>query len=169
MKRISISACRRAIQLLRLQPSGCSLVEEVLCSRRKRQGGKALLRFKELPTVLIISDDTAFRKQLHALFDHGSGFEACVEAQNGVEALDKAKSLSPSLVVLDFLFTDMSGLELAEKLRANILGSPILMLTTDYSVDIEKTALSCGVSAVFSKLGDLRTLVANARAVCGIK
>src|ERR1700682_3762826 len=122
-----------------------------------------------MPTVLIVEDDSAFRKQLRALFDRDSGFDSCVEAQTGVEALDKAKSLSPSLVVLDFLLPDMSGLELAEKLKANTLGSPILMLTTDYSVDIEKTALSCGVSAVFSKLGDLRTLVANARAVCGIK
>src|ERR1700737_5588688 len=117
-----------------------------------------------MSTVLIVDDDSEFRKQVRALFDHGSGFDACEEARNGVEALDKAKSLLPNLVVLDFLLPDMSGLELAEKLRANILGLPILMLTTDYSVNIEKTALSCGVSAVFSKLGDLRTLVANARA-----
>jgi two-component system, NarL family, response regulator EvgA len=122
-----------------------------------------------MPTVLIVDDDSAFRKQLRALFDHGSGFDACVEAQNGVEALDKAKSLSPNLVVLDFLLPDMSGLELAEKLKANTLEMPILMLTTDYSVNIEKTALSCGVSAVFSKRGDLPTLVANARAVCGLE
>jgi len=122
-----------------------------------------------MPTVLIVNDDSAFRKQLSALFDCGSGFDACVEAQNGVEALDKAKSLSPSIVVLDLLLPDMSGLELAEKLKANIRGLPIFMLTTEYSVMIEKTALSCGVSAVFSKLGDLRPLVANARAVCGIK
>ena len=118
--------------------------------------------------VLIISDDAVFRKQLRALFDHVSGFDACEEARNGVEALDKAKSLSP-IVVLDFLLPDTSGLELAERLRANILGAPILMLTTDYSMNIEKIALSCGVSAVFSKLGDLPALVANARAICGIK
>ena len=122
-----------------------------------------------MSTVLIVDDDSAFRKQVRALFDHGSGFDACVEAQNGVEALDKAKSLSPNLVVLDLLLPDMSGLELAEKLKANALELPIMMLTTDYSMNIEKTALSCGVSAVFSKLGDLRTLVANARAMCGIK
>ena len=122
-----------------------------------------------MSTVLIVDDDSAFRKQVRALFDRGSGFDACVEAQNGVEALDKAKSLSPNLVILDFLLPDMSGLELAEKLKANILGLPILMLTTDYNVNIEKKALSCGVSAVFSKLSDLPTLVANARAVCGIK
>jgi len=122
-----------------------------------------------MSTVLIVDDDSAFRKQLRALFDHGSGFDACVEAQNGVEALDKAKSLAPNLVVLDFLLPDMTGLELAEKLRASALELPILMLTTDYNVNIEKKALSCGVSAVFSRLDDLRTLVANARAVCGIK
>ena len=130
-------------------------------SRRKRQGGQALLRATELRTVLIVGDDNTSH--------HGSGFDACVEAQTGVEALDKAKSLSPTLVVLDSLLPDMSGLELAEKLKANTLELPILMLTTDYSVNIEKTAFSCGVSAVFSKLGDLRTLVANARAACGIK
>jgi DNA-binding NarL/FixJ family response regulator len=140
-----------------------------LGSGRKRQGGQALLRVKELRTVLIVGDDNASRKQLRTLFDNGSGFDTCVEAQNGVEALDKAKSLAPNLVVLDSLLPDMSGLELAEKLKANLLGLPILMLTTNYSVNIEKTALSCGVSAVFSKLDDLRTLVANARAVCGIK
>ena len=120
-------------------------------------------------TVLIVGDDNASRKQLRTLFDNGSGFDACVEAQTGVEALDKAKSFSPNLVILDFLLPDMSGLELAEKLKANILGLPILMLTTDYNVNIEKKALSCGVSAVFSKLGDLPALVANARAICGIK
>jgi two-component system phosphate regulon response regulator PhoB len=138
-------------------------------SRRKSQAGQALLKFKEMRTLLIVGGDNTSRKQLRALFDIGSCFDACVEAQNGVEALDMAKSLSPNLVVLDFLLPDMSGLELAEKLKANILGLPILMLTTNYSVNIEKTALSCGVSAVFSKLSDLRTLVANARAVCGIK
>jgi two-component system, NarL family, response regulator EvgA len=122
-----------------------------------------------LRTVLIVGDDNTSRKQLRTLFDNGSGFDACVEALNGVEALDKAKSLSPNLVILDFLLPDMTGLELAEKLKASTLELPILMLTTDYSVNIEKTALSCGVSAVFSKLGDLRMLVANARAVCGLE
>jgi len=137
-------------------------------SRRKRRGGQALLEVKALRTVLIVGDDNTLRK-LRTLFDNGSGFDACVEAQNGVEALDKAKSLSPNLVVLDFLLPDMTGLELAEKLRASALELPILMLTTDYSMNIEKIALSCGVSAVFSKLGDLPALVANARAICGIK
>jgi CheY-like chemotaxis protein len=38
-------------------------------------------------TLLIVDDDDAFRKQLRTLFEHGGGFDAFVEAGNGVEAL----------------------------------------------------------------------------------
>ena len=121
-----------------------------------------------MPVVLIVGDDNAFRKQLRTLFDHSNDFDACVEAGNGVEAIDKTKRLLPNLAVLDFSLPDMSGLQLARKLKAITPEMPIFVLTTDYSVSIEKKALSCGITAVFSKLDDLATLVANARAVCGL-
>jgi DNA-binding NarL/FixJ family response regulator len=119
--------------------------------------------------VLIVDDDKAFQKKLRTLFDHGSGFGACVEAKKGVEAQKETKRLLPSLVILNFSLPDMSGLELALKLRAIVPGLPLFMLTTHYSVKVEKKALSYGITAVFSKLDDLATLVANARAVCGIE
>ena len=122
-----------------------------------------------MPTVLVIGDDNTFRRHLGTLFDHGSGFDACVEAENDVDALDKTMQLLPKLVVLDSSLPDINGLQLAQKLRATTPGLPILMLTTDYSVSSEKKALSFGITAVFSKLDDLATLVANARAVCGIE
>jgi len=122
-----------------------------------------------MPTVLIVDDDKAFRKQLHTLFELGSGFETCLEAKKGVEAQKKAKRLLFSLVILNSSLPDMSGLELALKLRAIRPELPIFMLAADYGVKVEKKALSCGITAVFSKLADLDTLVANARAVCGIE
>ena len=122
-----------------------------------------------MSTVLIVDDDNAFRKQLRVLFDHGSGFDSCVEAANGVEALASTKTLLPNLVILDFLLPDMSGLQLAQQLKAITRELPIFILTTNYSMNIEKSALSCGITAVFSKVDDLATLAANARAVCGIE
>jgi DNA-binding response OmpR family regulator len=122
-----------------------------------------------MPTVLIVDDDKAFRKQLCTLFVPDSGFETCVGTRNGIEALRKAKRLMPSLVVLNSSLPDMSGLELAQKLKAIRSEMPIFMLTTNYSVQVEKRALSYGITAVFSKIEDLVTLVANARAVCGIE
>jgi two-component system response regulator YesN len=118
--------------------------------------------------VLIVDDDDAFRKVLHTLFDHRSGFAVCAEARNGVEAIRMAKSRSPSLAIVDFSMPEMNGLQLARKLKEIAPELPIFMLTADYDADFEKKALSSGATSVFSKLDDMATLVANARAVCGI-
>jgi DNA-binding NarL/FixJ family response regulator len=122
-----------------------------------------------MPMVLIVDDDNAFRKQLRKVFNQGSELDACIEARKGVEALAKAKQQSPDLAILDFSLPDMSGLQLAEELKAITPELPIFLLTADYSMKIEKNALSCGIMAVFSKLDDFTTLLANARAACGIE
>ena len=124
---------------------------------------------KIMTTVLFVGGHTALRKQLRALFNHGNGFDAFVEAGNAVEAMAKAKRRSPNLAVLDFSLPDTGVSQLVQKLKASKPELPIFLLTTDYSVYTEKKALSCGITAVFSKLDDLATLLANARAVCGIE
>ncbi len=123
---------------------------------------------KGYSTVLVVDDDDAFRKLLRTLFGNRSGFDVWVEARNGVEAIKKAKSLSLSLAILDFSMPEMDGLQLAQKLKELAPDLPIFMLTADYDMDFEKRALASGITAVFSKLDNLATLVANARVVCGI-
>ena len=105
---------------------------------------------------------------LRDALDHGHGFDALAEAANGVEAMDKTKCLSPNLAILDLSLPDVGGIQLAQELMEVIPGFQLIMLTADYSMKMEKSALSCAITAVFSKLDDLETVVANARAVCGI-
>jgi putative two-component system response regulator len=119
--------------------------------------------------VLIVDDDHAFRTVLRTLFENGSGFDNCVEAANVSEALDKTKQLSPSLAVVDFSILKMNGSQLVRQLKAREPTLPIFILTADNDVDIEKEALAFGITAVFSKLDDLTTLIANARVVCGLE
>ena len=94
---------------------------------------------------------------------------SCVEVGNGADAIAKTKHLLLNLAVLDFSLPDMNGLQLARELKAIAPEMAIFMLTAGSELDIEQEALSCGITAVFCKLDDLTTLVANARAVCGIK
>jgi len=122
-----------------------------------------------MSTILIVDDDDGFRKVLHTVFDQSGDFHACVEAGNGAEAIAKTKHLLFNLAVLDFSLPDMNGLQLARELKAIAPEMAIFMLTAGSELDIEQEALSCGITAVFSKLDDLKTLVTNARAVCGIK
>ena len=119
--------------------------------------------------VLIVDDDHAFRAVLRTLFERASGFDNCVEAANAFEAVDKSKHLSPSLAVVDFSILKMNGSQLVRQLKAREPTLPIFILTADNDVDIEKEAFAFGISAVFSKLDDLTSLIANARVVCGLE
>ena len=118
--------------------------------------------------VLICDDDIVFRRQLRTLFDRG-GFDECVEAEDGIEALEKTKQLPPHLAVLSASLPDVSGYQLAQELKTIKPDLPIFMLTTEYGPNVEKKAQASGIIAVFSKEDDLETLIENARAVCGIE
>jgi len=119
--------------------------------------------------VLIVDDDRAFRTVLRGLFEECSGFDNCVEAANAFEALNMSRQIAPNLAIVAFSIPDMNGLQLAHQLKVREPALPIFMLTADNDVNIEKEALAFGITAVFSKLDDLTTLIANARAVCGLE
>jgi CheY-like chemotaxis protein len=121
-----------------------------------------------ISTVLIVDNDGSFRKVVRALFEQG-GFDLCIEAGSSTEAIQRARHFQPNLVILEFSLPGMNGLQLAQELREIMPRLPIFMLTADRNLHLEKEALSCGINAVFSKLDGLETLLANARAACGIK
>ena len=122
-----------------------------------------------MSTVLIVDSDSSFRAVLRTLLEQGGGFDFCIEARSGIEAIEKSSQLLPKLAILDFSLPDMNALQLAQELRKIMPRLPIFMLTADRDLHAEKDALSSGINAVFSKVEDLETLVANARAVQGMK
>ena len=122
-----------------------------------------------MSTVLIVNNDDSLRAVLRTLLEQGGGFDFCIEARSGSEAIEKVRHLLPNLVILDFSLPDMNGLQLAQEIRKMMPRMPIFMLTGDRDLHAEKDALSSGINAVFSKVEDLEALVANARAVCGIE
>jgi CheY-like chemotaxis protein len=125
---------------------------------------------RNMSVVLIVDDDSAHRAEIRTLFESGSGFEACLAAENGVEPIAKAKQIPPNLAAVpDFSMPEMNGLQLAQELRAIAPKLPIFLLTANGDAAAKKQALASGAAAVFSKREDLTTLVDNARAVCGLE
>jgi len=118
-----------------------------------------------LASVLIVDDHPAIRRALRAAFEGQPGFTVCGEAEDGFDAISKAKRLAPDLIVLDLRMPVMDGLEAARELKKLFPQIPLMMLTCYHSTAAEKEALASGVTAVFSKPDGMQNLIWRARAV----
>ena len=79
--------------------------------------------------VLLADDEPSMRLLCRINLDL-AGFDV-VEAENGSEALEKAREASYDLVLLDVMMPDLSGHEVAERLQADpgTKGLPIVFLS----------------------------------------
>ena len=51
--------------------------------------------------VLIVDDSPVIRKSLRTLFSAQPDWTICGEGENGADAIDKAQTLHPDLIIMD--------------------------------------------------------------------
>ena len=106
-------------------------------------------------SVLIVDDHEAIRRTLRVRIEALPEFLVCGEAVNGVDAVEKAQLLNPSLVILDFAMPEMNGLETATALRFMLPTTKLYLLTAHSNRELELAARDAGIDAVYSKYDDL--------------
>jgi DNA-binding response OmpR family regulator len=79
--------------------------------------------------ILVVEDQADYLELLRSYFKD-EGF-AIATAKNGVDALRKARSLLPDLILLDVMLPEMNGFAVCETLRKDQATAtiPVLMLT----------------------------------------
>jgi DNA-binding NarL/FixJ family response regulator len=118
-----------------------------------------------LCTVLIVDDQAVLRAAVRDLFETHSGFVVCGEAENGADAIVKARELKPDLIILDLSMPLMNGFDAAKTLRQILPQVPVFLLTAHYTVATEQAAFDVGIRAVFSKFHGLDPIITRARAL----
>jgi len=108
--------------------------------------------------VLLVDDNKAVRKFLRSYLESEPGIEICGEACDGNDAVDKALTLAPDLVVMDLSMPQMNGLEASRKLKEKMPALPIVLFTSHTSVLTDFDAASAGINAIVSKSGSLESL-----------
>jgi DNA-binding NarL/FixJ family response regulator len=88
----------------------------------------------------------------------------CDEASDGLEAIFKAKELSPDLIVMDLSMPRMNGLEAARILRSKTPRIPIVLFTMHENAIKRCDADLADVTAVVSK-DKLDVLLAEVRTI----
>lgn len=79
--------------------------------------------------VLIADDHAVVRAGLRGLINVEPDMEIIDEAKNGLEAIQKATSLHPDVIILDITMPEMNGLKAIEQLTQLCPNSRILVLT----------------------------------------
>jgi DNA-binding NtrC family response regulator len=108
------------------------------------------------PRVLIVDDEEDSRSALQTLLETW-GYAADVAAE-GRQALEKASSLRPSLVITDLVMPDMDGLTLMSALQQELPRVPVIILTGRATVDTAVAAMRQGAYDYLTKPVDLDRL-----------
>jgi len=76
---------------------------------------------------ILVADDNRDAADTMAMLLEISGFEVLV-AHTGAQALDKARESNPDAVILDIGMPDMTGYEVARRIRAEPWGKDVFLL-----------------------------------------
>ncbi len=108
-----------------------------------------------MPTILIVDDSAVDRKLVGGLLSKEKDISV-VFAATGKAALQELKRGNPDAVVTDLIMSEMDGLELVRKVRADYPLVPIVLMTSQGSEEIAVKALQAGATSYTPKrsLGD---------------
>lgn len=113
--------------------------------------------------LLIVEDEARMADLLRkGLMEEG---HTATCASDGTEGLALAKSYEFDVIILDVMMPKLNGYELARRLRAEKVRTPILMLTAKDSVPDVVKGLNLGADDYMTKPFSFEELVARLRAV----
>jgi two-component system, NarL family, response regulator NreC len=115
--------------------------------------------------VLLVDDNVVVRSAVRRLLNSHPDFEVSGEAGDGREAIEKAESLKPDLVVLDLAMPVMTGLDAARVLRKKLPEVRIILLTAHNGLEVERLSREAGVHAVVPKSQASLKLIQQAQAL----
>jgi len=114
------------------------------------QSGAVEAHSNDLPLLLFVDDNSDIRKFIR------SGFEddfRIIDADNGLKALELAKSSLPDIIISDIMMPEMNGIELCNHLKDYLDTShiPVVLLTAKTNVESEIEGLKTGADAYLKK------------------
>jgi DNA-binding NtrC family response regulator len=101
------------------------------------------------PSILVVDDDCDVLEMAGCFFREVGVDVHC--AENGAEALEKIQGKHFAVMLTDFNMPGMSGLELAEKVRAIDPSTRIILVTGKPSQELTLLAMKAGITTVIAK------------------
>lgn len=118
---------------------------------------------EERTRVLVVDDEPSLVDAVATSFRY-EGFDV-TEATTGHAALAAARQSDPQLVILDVMLPDLDGFEIARRLRAEGISTPILFLTARDTLEDKAEGFEAGADDYLTKPFSLAELIMRSRAI----
>lgn len=105
-----------------------------------------------MATILVVDANPTDRRSYITLL--GNFGHRLIEASDGVEALDVARSELPDLIITDILMPNMDGFSLVRRVRTEplLMATPVVFHTANYDEsEIHRLARSSGIQYILRK------------------
>jgi two-component system cell cycle response regulator DivK len=108
--------------------------------------------------ILVVEDNQDNREMVVKVLKF-NGYEV-IEAVDGEEGIEKAKTEAPALILLDIYLPKMDGYEVAKRLKGdtNLKDIPVIALTAHAMKGNREQALAAGCDGYIAKPIDIREL-----------
>ena len=100
--------------------------------------------------ILLVDDSRTIRNIQKNVLKQ-LGHTDVLEAEDGVQALDKFKENTPGLVLIDWNMPNMDGITLVRKIRETDKAVPLIMCTTEAEKSCVLEAIKAGVNSYIVK------------------
>ncbi|MDE5908776.1 MAG: response regulator transcription factor [Lachnospiraceae bacterium] len=101
--------------------------------------------------VMLADDHALMREGIKHLLEFDGTVEVIAEANDGVECLEKLKTINPDLLLLDINMPVMNGLDVLEELKRKKNSIKVLMLTVHSEVEYLLHAVDIGANGYILK------------------
>ncbi len=119
------------------------------------------------PRILIVDDHEAIRRGLRYLLSSRPNWEICGEAVDGIEGIEKAKSLRPDLILMDVSMPRMDGLQATRVLRKELPGAKVVIVSQNEAGITRPQAEAVNASAFVAKNDLQNSLLSTLDALLG--
>ena len=103
---------------------------------------------KNLPKILYIEDTADSRLLVSRLLSRNY---IVLEADNSIDGIELALNTRPNLILLDINLPDLSGREVATRLKTSLPNTPMVALTADVTAGARERALVAGCVGFMTK------------------